>query len=230
MSNTIAHLAVAWEILKRNNFIKNQKAYYLGVVAPDTIGSKENALREDKKRVHLRSDISDLDWLSPEYMNIFDDRVKEFAEEHILKEKDEAQKEFNIGFLVHLLTDKWNHKTIRQKMLKEACRETIKESDKAFFYMMLNDLGALDKYILDRNKEIEQLFEGICATPVRYSLSGFIEKEYIEKSILWWKEEYIPQISELELKYLSEKDIEEFISVSSEEVLEELEIRKILHK
>ena len=55
MSNTIAHLAVAAEILKLNPLlIKNKSAYYLGAIAPDTIGSKPNVTRNDKKIVHLR--------------------------------------------------------------------------------------------------------------------------------------------------------------------------------
>ncbi len=58
MSNTIAHLAVARELLKKcPNLIHNERAYYLGILAPDTIGGKPDSKREDKKKVHLHRKI-----------------------------------------------------------------------------------------------------------------------------------------------------------------------------
>lgn len=72
MSNTITHLVVAAEILKLNPLlITNKLTYYLGAVAPDTIGSKPNVTRNDRKIVHLREGISDIDWLKANCMNLF---------------------------------------------------------------------------------------------------------------------------------------------------------------
>ena len=85
MSNTIAHLAVARELLKKcPNLIHNERAYYLGTLAPDTIGGKPDYKRVDKKKVHLREDIPDTKWLEPELMAIFTERVNAFAQEHIV--------------------------------------------------------------------------------------------------------------------------------------------------
>ena len=174
MSNTIAHLAVANEILKLNNdLIKNEYAYYLGAVAPDTIGSKANVTRNDKKIVHLREDISDIDWLNDECMELFNFRVVNFVNEYINNDVDENQRDFNIGYLVHLLTDKWNHKTIRQKMLKYAKENGVMEKDKDFFYMMINDLEALDNYILENNDYIQSIYNMITKDEVK-------KKNYIE--------------------------------------------------
>lgn len=218
MSNTIAHIKVAKEILNITGMKLDAAAYFFGTVAPDTIGSKPDFVRADKKRVHLREDISDIDWLLPEYMAVFDKRIEAFVQEHILAEPDEKQKSFNIGYLVHLLVDKWNHKTVRQKMLQKAETIGVKEGDKAFYYMMLNDLGALDQYILDNDSGTAGIFRMICDAPVTYSLHGYIEPEYIEKSIAWWTGKYIPEINELKLQHLEEQDIEEFIEVSSTEI------------
>ena len=223
MSNTIAHLAVANEILKLNNdFIKNEYAYYLGAVAPDTIGSKLNVTRNDKKIVHLREDISDIDWLNDEWMDIFNCRVVNFVNEYINNDIDKNQRDFNIGYLVHLLTDKWNHKTIRQKMLKYAKEIGVIEKDKNFFYMMINDLEALDNYILENNDCIKSIYDMISNDEVKYDLSGLIEKGYISKSINWWNNEYLPGIKLKELKYLSNEDIDEFIKISSINIVKEL--------
>lgn len=224
MSNTIAHLAVAIEILKLNNdLIKNEYAYYLGAVAPDTIGSKPNVTRNDKKIVHLREDISDIEWLNNECMEIFNSRVINFVKEYINNDIDVNQRDFNIGYLVHLLTDKWNHKTIRQKMLKYAKEIGVMEKDKDFFYMMINDLEALDNYILENNDNIKEIYDSITNNKVEYELSGFIEKEYISKSISWWNNEYLPGIKLKELKHLSNEDINEFIKVSSNNIVKELD-------
>lgn len=224
MSNTIAHLAVASEILKlNNNLIKNEYAYYLGAVAPDTIGSKPDVTRNDKKIVHLREDISDIDWLNDECMEIFNSRVINFVNEYINNDIDKNQRDFNIGYLVHLLTDKWNHKTIRQKMLKYAKEIGVMEKDKDFFYMMINDLEALDNYILENNDYIQSIYNMITKDEVKYDLSGYIEKEYISKSISWWNNEYLLGIKSKELKYLKNEDIDEFIIVSSKNIVKELE-------
>lgn len=224
MSNTIAHLAVANEILKLNNdLIKNEYAYYLGVVAPDTIGSKPDVTRNDKKIVHLREDISDIDWLNDECMELFNSRVINFVNEYINNDIDVNQRDFNIGYLVHLLTDKWNHKTIRQKMLKYAKEIGVMEKDKDFFYMMINDLEALDNYILENIDNIKEIYDSITNNKVEYDLSGYIEKEYISKSISWWNNEYLPGIKLKELKHLSNEDIDEFIKVSSNNIAKELD-------
>lgn len=224
MSNTIAHLAVANEILKlNNNLIKNEYAYYLGAVAPDTIGSKPDVTRNDKKIVHLREDISDIDWLNDECMELFNSRVVNFVNEYINNDVDKNQRDFNIGYLVHLLTDKWNHKTIRQKMLKYANEIGVMEKDKDFFYMMINDLEALDNYILENNDNIKEIYDSITNNKVEYDLSGYIEKEYISKSISWWNNEYLPGIKLKELKHLSNEDIVEFIKVSSNNIAKELD-------
>ncbi len=228
MSNTIAHIMVAKKILEKNkNCIENMEAYYLGSIAPDTISSKENASREDKKIVHLRQGISDLDWLKAEQMGLFNERITSFIYKYIVLEKNESQKSFNIGYLVHLLTDKWNHKTIRQIMLKYANTINVMEKDKAFFEMMISDLGALDKYLLDTYSDVKDIFNHICNNEIKYSLNDYIEKEYIVKSIDWWINVYIPQLKWLSLKYLQISDIEYFITKSSDEISKELREKNI---
>ena len=225
MSNTIAHLAVAAEILKLNPLmIKNKSAYYLGAIAPDTIGSKPNVTRNDKKIVHLREEISDIDWLKADCMNVFDLRINEFVNSYIKFETNENQRDFNIGYLVHLLTDKWNHKTIRQKMLKYAKEKSIEEKDKAFFHMMINDLEALDNYLLEQNDEIKTIFDSLCDNTFDYELEIYIKKEYIERSIEWWKNEYLSNIKTKFLEYLSFTDIDEFIKISSKRIVDEIKI------
>ncbi len=224
MSNTVAHIAVAFEIAKNfEHFIHNVNAFYLGCIAPDSISSKKNCTRYDKKKVHLREDISDLKWLENECMELFNSRIKEFVYKNIKsKNIDTYQKDFNLGYLVHLLTDKEHHKTIRQIMLRHALREKVKEDDKQFFYMLKNELEALDQYLLDTRSEVRDIFNGILYKSQLFDLPGYVEKELLEKSIIWWKKEYIPLIKLRKLKYLSKEDINIFIENSSQEIIKEL--------
>lgn len=222
MSNTIAHLTVANRILKEcPTLVHDVEAFYLGCVAPDTIGSKDGYVREDKRFVHLREGIRDAEWLHDDKMQIFKNRIREFVNTYIIG-TDESQRDFNIGYLVHLLTDEWNHRTIRQTMLKIANARNVLESDKEFFYMMMNDLEALDNYLFNNNEEISEIFIRLLNQDVQYDLTGYIEKEYIKRSIVWWKKSCLTNIKQRKLKYISEDDIGIFVEVAVKEIISEL--------
>lgn len=224
MSNTIAHLTVANRILKEYPaLVHNYDAFYLGCVAPDTIGSKVGCSRDDKKRVHLRDGIRDAEWLNNEKMGLFKKKIQYFADEHILN-SDGSQRDFNIGYLVHLLTDEWNHRTIRQTMLRKANAMNVLESDKEFFYMMTNDLEALDNYLLNSNEEIKKIIARLLSQGAQYALTGLIEKEYIAGSIQWWRNSYLVNIKQRALKYISESDITDFVDIATKEILAEIKL------
>lgn len=223
MANTIAHLMVAHRLyMEHPEIVDDCKAFYLGCVAPDTISSKPGCEREDKKFVHLRQDIRDADWLSEDKMRIFNSRINDFVIAFINGNPHPEQRVFNLGYLVHLLTDKWNHKTVRQKMLQIAVQNGIQETDRDFYHMMMNDLEALDAYLLRNNEDIRAIFTDLTNTTVEYGLAGYIEKSYIEGSIQWWKNRYLPSIEKRQLMYISEKDIDEFIDFAVEGIYAEL--------
>ena len=220
MANTIAHLAVARNVLEaRPELVSLKYNYYLGTIAPDAIESKAGALRDDKKLVHLRMGISDRDWLKPDKMKIFDRRLEDFITESIIEEDDEHHRDFSIGYLVHLLTDKYNHATIRQRILKEFGSE----GDKNLIPVFVNELEALDCYLIRGTPELSALFYTIMELPVINCMPGYIEAEYLEKSLKWWKAEYIPQIATRKPKILQHHEIDEFISGATEYILKELD-------
>ena len=222
MSNTIAHLDVANRILKlQPSLVNNVDAFFLGSVAPDTIGSKPDVSREDKRRVHLREGIRDSQWLDDGKMCLFKDRIQHFANEYILN-KSGIQRDFNIGYFVHLLTDEWNHRTIRQIMLRIAKEQNVMESDREFFNMMTNDLEALDNYLLHKDAEILNILNRLLGQDVQCALDGFIEKSYICGSIQWWKTVYLPNIKQRKLKYISKADIDDFVSCAAQEISNEI--------
>lgn len=222
MSNTVAHLAVAREILKAHPaLIQNPRAFYLGCIAPDAIGSKPDCTREDKKRVHLRSGIRDAEWLDAPQMTVFKQRVHDFVKRYIQNAAG-SQRDFNIGYLVHLLTDEWNHRTLRQTMLRIAHTLQVSQSDREFFHMMTNDLEALDAYLLTCNTAVAEIFQQLLTEDVQYELPGYVEKAHMEGSIAWWKDAYLKSIYNRKLRYISARDMDVFVSVAAEKIAAEL--------
>ena len=227
MANTIAHLAVAQKVLDaRPELVGLKYNYYLGTIAPDAIESTEGALRDDKKIVHLRMGISDKEWLRPDKMKIFDRRLDDFVRESIIEEDDTHHRDFSIGYLVHLLTDKYNHATIRQRILKAVAPEGS-DGDRSLVPVFINELEALDCYLIRGTPELSALFYTIMELPVINCMPGYIEAEFLEKSLKWWKAQYIPRISERKPKVLQYHEIDEFISSATEYILKELENMKI---
>lgn len=223
MANTIAHLAVAQKVLEaRPELVSLKYNYYLGTIAPDTIDSKVGALRDDKKLVHLRVGISDREWLHPDKMSIFDHRIDDFAKESIIEEDDIHHRDFSMGYLVHLLTDKVNHATIRQTILREIDTEGT-GGDKSHIPVFVNELEGMDCYLIRNNPELSALFYTVMELPVKNCMPGWVEAEYIEKSLKWWKYEYIPRIATRKPKILKPAEIETFISQAAEYILSEID-------
>lgn len=224
MSNTLAHLAVAYRILEeRPGLVRYRDSFYLGTIAPDAIESKEGAVRDDKKLVHLRLGITDMEWLEPDKMAIFDRRLKDFVPYYIYKEKDPRQRDFCIGYLVHLMTDKINHGTVRKNILEALKPQGIVDGKWPFILKVLNELEAMDYYLLQSRPEVSDIFYSIMSQPVEHGLTGLIEKDYLEKSKLWWKNEYIPRIAERRAEIMEKHEIDEFIETAVNDILFQLE-------
>lgn len=224
MANTIAHLAIAKEMLRREpNFIQNQDAFYLGVLAPDAIAGKPGTIRADKLKVHLRENIPDVHWTDPEYMELFHERAKSFAREYVTLEKDKDQRDFNLGYLVHLLTDKCNFYLMLPKILVHAKELGYQFGTPEVVAMCTNDLNALDQYLLDTYPDIAALFDKICMEEVHYGLKGWVDREYVEGARWWWVNVYLPAVGKCELRYVEPADMEEFIVASVDRIFADLE-------
>ena len=107
-------------------------------------------------------------------------------------------------------------------LLKLANADGILESHREFYHWMVNDLEALDHHLLRQNPELSRLFIRLMDGSVTCSLPGYIEKEYIESSLHWWKHQYLPAIENRTLLHITETDIDEFIALASKEIASEL--------
>jgi len=224
MSNTLAHLAVAHTILSRRpDLVQNTDSFYFGTIAPDSIESKANAVRDDKKLVHLRLGITDMEWLEPDKMAIFDKRLLDFASYYINKEKEPSQRDFCIGYLVHLMTDKINHGTVRRRILEALKPQGIIDGHWPFILKVLNELETMDNYLLHNRPEVAEVFYRLMNSPVNHCITGLIEKAYLEKSLGWWKNVYIPQISQRKAEIMANHEIDDFVALAADSILKEID-------
>ena len=88
--------------------------------------------------------------------------------------------------------------------------------------MVTNDLEALDHYLLTTDAELGEILDGILGREAEYALPGWIEKEYIQGSIQWWKSSYLVSIQQRQLKYITQADIAEFVDIATRQILAEL--------
>ena len=226
MANTLAHLAVAQKILAaRPQLVEYKDSFYMGTIAPDSIESKVGAVRDDKKLVHLRLGITDMEWLQPDKMAIFDRRLEDFVSYFIYRETDPKKRDFCIGYLVHLITDKINHGTMRLRILRTLEKQGYEDGKWPFVFKVLNELETLDNYLLHSRPETAAMFYRLMELPVEHYLPGMIEKEYLEKSLGWWKEQYIPQIAGRCAEIVEMHEIDDFVELAAERIVEELDAR-----
>lgn len=134
MASAIIHLCVAKKI---NSVLKmDEKELYLGSIAPDI--SKQ--IGETKERSHFLShkeeDVPDIYTFLNKY-------------------KETLNKPFNMGYFIHLYTDKiWFAEFIKSKLYENCVKlidgSIIKVSEKEIMNIIYNDYTNLNVYLLDQ--------------------------------------------------------------------------------
>ena len=141
MASAIIHLAVA-KTLERNLNIENKKAYYLGSIAPDI--SKQ--IGENKQKSHFlinsRDDIPNIELFINKYPNF-------------------KENSFNLGYFIHLYTDKiwfsrfmpniWSGSGTCIKLLDGTIINSTPEEIQKLIYQDYTNLNVklLDEYKMD---------------------------------------------------------------------------------
>ena len=139
MASAVIHLAVAKELEKHLN-IKNKKDYYLGSIAPDI--SKQ--INEPKEKSHFlyntKTDIPNIELFTTKYQNI-------------------KSNDFNLGYYIHLYTDKiWFDKFLEKliysnsiKLLDGTIIRTNEEEITKLIYKDYTNLNIklIDEYTID---------------------------------------------------------------------------------
>ncbi len=134
MASTIIHLAVAKKMEDRLN-LKNKKNFYLGVIAPDI--SKQ--IGQSKEISHLLINTKD----DVPNMELFEYRHKDFRDF-----------DFDLGYYVHLYTDKlwfdgFINKITNTEYIKLSDGSIVKTTPDEMMNMIYSDYTNINKQIID---------------------------------------------------------------------------------
>ena len=166
MPNIMIHEEVGYFISKKIN--NDSYNYFLGLLAPDAPNTYGFGKKEDRWLAHQRKNDYN-EWRNP---------LKEFYE----KEKNRYDKDFLLGYCVHILTDiiydEFLYLKVREEILKDNI--TLEESHE----VMRKDM---DKYYFD---EIEIIKDILKREKITYEING-ISKELMYE----WKNKILNELT-----------------------------------
>lgn len=205
MASTIIHIAVAKKVLEEVG-TSNPKDYYLGSIAPDL--SKQ--LGDNRVRSHF-------------FENQFTDipNIKAFCQKY----PDYKTNSFNLGYFVHLYTDKlWAEdfliKMREKKTITFDNGTTISTDVKEFVDMLYTDYTNLNIQVINKyDLELSLFYEDFIVPDTN------IEEIPVEKlDILINKMSILIENSKGEKSYLIDISmVEEFIEKASKEIINYLQ-------
>ena len=205
MAQPMMHLLIADKIYtKIFNSIHSYGDFLLGSIAPDAVHVKENYTREIKDISHYRFD-------SKSHISYFDTFISEY---HTSENRD-----FVVGYLVHLLSDMiWYH-SVRVPFKKEFLKAPSQN-------MLMNEAYYADceqiEQLLFWEKNAPHIIEALNGSKA-YSLEGLINAEDVEA----WREKLIFDYNNreallLHTQYISEQCIRDYIANCAGECTEYL--------
>ena len=205
MAQPMMHLLIADKIYaKKFSSIYSYGEFLLGSIAPDAVHVKENYTRELKDISHYRFN-------SKSPISYFDTFINEY---YTVENKD-----FVVGYLVHLLSDMiWYHSV--RVPFKEAFQKAPSQN------MSMNEAYYADceqiEQLMFREKNALCIMEAINKGKA-YSLEGLIDAEDVRT----WKEKLIFDYNNkknisVRTKYISEQHIRDYIKNCAGECTEYL--------
>lgn len=176
MPNIVIHEQVGYLLSKKINI--NSYDYYLGLLAPDSPNINGLAPKNERWQAHVRK--KDLqDW-------------KKSLHKFYKKEKNNYNKDFIIGYVIHILTDIVYDESYYLKVKDKIQKDYINEDS---HIIMRNDM---DNYSF---RELKYIYEILREKDITYSINN-ISTELMKK----WKSIQIEKnIGENTSKYIDEK-------------------------
>ena len=205
MAQPMMHLLIADKIYtEKSSSIHSYGDFLLGSIAPDAVHVKENYTREIKDISHYKFD-------SKSHISYFDT----FFDEYYTSEN----KDFVVGYLVHLLSDMiWYH-SVRVPFKEEFQKAPLQNmSMNEAYYADCEQIEQLMFFEKNASRIIETINRGQA-----YSLEGLIDAEDVKA----WKEKLILDYNNkrnisIHTKYISEQHIRDYIENCAKECTEYL--------
>lgn len=196
MPTVLIHEEVAYNIAKKYKQLDN-KDFYLGALAPDTVNLNGFASKEERWNSHLRNENLDT-WL---------ENVKKFYNEN----KDKYNKYFLLGYVLHIITDIVHDKYFYQDIRTAMTNNNINEDDQ---HPLLRKY-MLEYGYLDENNQIREYINDLLKEHTGYNIKNISKEDLIA-----WKNKCFSNYNEKvhtnnyitknHIKELSKKTEEEF--------------------
>lgn len=196
MPTVLIHEEVAYNIAKKYKQLDN-KDFYLGALAPDTVNLNGFASKEERWNSHLRNENLDT-WL---------ENVKKFYNEN----KDKYNKYFLLGYVLHIITDIVHDKYFYQDIRTAMTKNNINEDDQ---HPLLRKY-MLEYGYLDENNQIREYINDLLKEHTGYNIKNISKEDLIawkNKCFSNYNEKVHPNnyITKNHIQELSKKTEEEF--------------------
>lgn len=198
MPSLMTHLKIGYEIGKKLNLLSYN--YFLGLIAPDT--PNLNGFGEKKLRwqAHLRK----------EDLNDWRQSLEDFYQEN----KNIYNKDFLIGYYIHILTDIVFDDFFYQKIKQRILKDTLNKKD--YHCIMSKDMN---EYYFIEYQKIKNILK---SSDISYNINGLTKE-----NILKWKEKNLNKnISKNSSKYLNVSIINELKEKVTDELYEKRNYNK----
>lgn len=149
MAGSVEHLAVTIELLRIDTTeegqflqLKDPVHFVLGNLAPDGIMSRKGYTRPMKMHTHFRDDIPDWEFTLPSNLQLFHQRIRQFAGEML---SDQAlDRDLYLGYITHILTDEIFMKTVRPEFMEKIAVLGLTDRDAQTFEHFTYDVNQID--------------------------------------------------------------------------------------
>ena len=191
MAYTMTHIYIAEKVAERLGGIKDYPTYLLGSIAPDAVHASDTYVVSDKERSHLF--VEGLHWgkvSSSGHVDLWENSIEAFRE----SVGDRYDKDFVLGYLVHLYTDVYSSMNFFYPFM---C--SIKgDFDKERAHFLKENFG-YNYYLFREYSERNDLKSILCSAKAQ-TLDGIITKAIIESRIQkLFTEEFVERdISDIE--------------------------------
>ena len=221
MAGTAMHLAIADRVavLFGKENIKNLPYFFSGSIAPDAIHARANYERSMKKHTHLTEGISNSDFIYPDKLAIFRERLDRYIKTYYHREDDDA--ELYLGWIVHLITDELFNIHIYSDggFASRLKQDGVNPNEMEFFHRFMYDMNLMDELVMKNYAFVHDVERELSAA-WGLGVKDMILPEESDASKNWVISKlFHSNFSDLAPVYYSKEEAYDFILKSSDEIV-----------